>query len=161
MKTLTRILTAALALALWPASTVGQNVEDFAEGARLYGQQCARCHAARSPTERSDAEWTTIVNHMRARANLTKSQAVALMTFLQATNGTEGTATAVAASAPVPAPATSPVSETRILDATGDRLLVLVDLSDPRIPEATRIALRRYLAEISAMDARRNDPGGN
>lgn len=151
MKTLTRILTAALALALWPAPTTGQNMETFAEGARLYGQQCTRCHTARSPTERSDAEWTTIVNHMRARANLTKSQAVALRTFLQTTNVAEGTATA-AASTPAPQPATPTRSATEVLDATGEQLLVVIDLSDPRIPEATRIALRRYLDEIRVVE---------
>lgn len=152
MKTLTRLLTAALALALWPAPTTGQqNMEIFAEGARLYGQQCTRCHTARSPTERSDAEWTTIVNHMRARANLTKSQTVALRTFLQTTNGSEGVATA-AASAPAPQPGTPATSSTEILDATGEQLLVVIDLSDPRIPEATRIALRRYLDAIRVTD---------
>lgn len=152
MTTLTRILTAAVALALWPAPTTGQNMETFAEGARLYGQQCTRCHTARSPAERSDAEWTTIVNHMRARANLTKSQAVALRTFLQTTNVAEGTATAAAESTPAPQPATPSGSGTEILDATGEQLLVVIDLSDPRIPEATRIALRRYLDEIRVID---------
>lgn len=56
------------------------------EGARVYGDMCGRCHNARSPLERSDREWVTVVNHMRVRGNLTGRQARRVLAFLQATN---------------------------------------------------------------------------
>jgi hypothetical protein len=56
------------------------------EGARVYTQNCVRCHNVRSPAERSSRDWATIVLHMRARGNLTKTEASAVRVFLQATN---------------------------------------------------------------------------
>lgn len=56
------------------------------EGATVYGRMCGRCHNARSPLERTDAEWVTIANHMRVRANLTGGEVRAVLAFLQATN---------------------------------------------------------------------------
>lgn len=94
MNTIIRVLaTATVALAAgWvgPTDTAAQvDVQAMARGAQTYGQQCARCHVSRSSTERSDRDWTTIMKHMRARANLTRAQAQDVATFLQATNGQE------------------------------------------------------------------------
>lgn len=61
-----------------------------AEGARVYGATCGRCHNPRSPLERSDREWVVIVNHMRVRGNLTGGQARQVLAFLQATNSDPG-----------------------------------------------------------------------
>jgi mono/diheme cytochrome c family protein len=60
------------------------------EGAVIYSTNCARCHNARSSTERTDAQWRVIVAHMRVRANMTRSQAEAVLAYLQATNLPEG-----------------------------------------------------------------------
>lgn len=54
--------------------------------AQVWTNNCTRCHSARPSAERADAQWTVIVNHMRARANLTKTQAWLATSFLQATN---------------------------------------------------------------------------
>jgi len=89
MKTLLTALAAALALVLTPSRGEAQATEAIVRGSQLYGQNCLRCHTARSPMERTDREWLTIVNHMRARANLTRSQARALTAFLQQTNAPE------------------------------------------------------------------------
>lgn len=97
MKTTTRalgILAAAGALLALPGRGEAQSAEEMArvaEGATVYGQQCTRCHNARSPMERNDREWITIVAHMRARANLTRTQARAVAAFLKATNAPEFT----------------------------------------------------------------------
>lgn len=79
---------------LRPPGAAAQQGEQVAEGARLYGQTCARCHNPRPSTEQTDRDWTTIMGHMRARANLSKSDARAILAFLQATNGSpdEGSA---------------------------------------------------------------------
>ena len=89
MRHATRVTVWAMALSLLPALATAQqpDPEMMARGGQLYGQTCARCHNPRPATERSDRAWTTIVLHMRARANLTKSDAEAILAFLQATNG--------------------------------------------------------------------------
>ncbi len=71
-----------------------------AEGARVYGATCGRCHNARSPLERSDRDWVTIINHMRVRANMTGGQTRNVLAFLQATNGDPSEITTIAAAQP-------------------------------------------------------------
>lgn len=66
--------------------TQAQNTSAIAEGARLWAANCTRCHNARSPAERTDRQWVTVVNHMRARANMTRAEAKAIVAYLQAVN---------------------------------------------------------------------------
>lgn len=90
---MSRAMTWTLALCLLlPASGVGQQQDPalVGEGALIYSTSCGRCHNARPSTERTDAAWAVIVGHMRVRANLTKAQARAVLTYLQATNLPEG-----------------------------------------------------------------------
>lgn len=78
----------ATGLALLPALATAQQPDPdaMARGGQLFGETCARCHNPRPSAERSDRAWRTIVMHMRARANLTKADAEAILVFLQATN---------------------------------------------------------------------------
>lgn len=89
MRYATRLTVWAMAFALLPALATAQQPDPamMARGGQLYGQTCARCHNPRPATERSDRAWTTIMLHMRARANLTKADAEAILAFLKATNG--------------------------------------------------------------------------
>ncbi len=57
-----------------------------AEGVRVWTRQCIRCHNVRVVWERRDRSWATIMAHMRARANLTRHQAEAVLAFLRAVN---------------------------------------------------------------------------
>lgn len=84
----TRVFSAVAALALLtPLGVRGQqDPMAVAEGAQVYADSCARCHQARPGSERTDLEWIAIIAHMRARANFTKSQAAAVLAFMQATN---------------------------------------------------------------------------
>lgn len=75
----------------------------MAQGARVWAQNCMRCHNARSSFERNDRDWTTIVAHMRARANLTRREAHAVAAFLRSSNAPEAS--------PSPAPAAPPVTD--------------------------------------------------
>ena len=75
-----------LTLALHVANAAAQDADLVSQGARVYGYTCGSCHNARSPLERTDRQWTVIVNHMRARANLTGSETRAVLAFLHATN---------------------------------------------------------------------------
>lgn len=78
-------LVVALLLA-GPGPLWAQEGAALAEGARVYGNVCGSCHNARSPLERSDRDWVTIINHMRVRANMTGEQVRDVLAFLQGTN---------------------------------------------------------------------------
>ena len=56
-------------------------------GAELYSMNCNRCHAERYPTERTAAQWKTILLHMRVRANLPADQARIILKYLQENSG--------------------------------------------------------------------------
>ena len=56
-------------------------------GAELYSIHCARCHPERYPTERTAAQWKTILMHMRVRANLPAEQARTILKYLQENSG--------------------------------------------------------------------------
>lgn len=52
-------------------------------GSELYAMHCNRCHPERYATERTAAQWKTIMLHMRVRANLPAAQAKAILSYLQ------------------------------------------------------------------------------
>ena len=56
-------------------------------GAEVYSMHCARCHPERYPTERTAAQWKTILLHMRVRANLPAEQSRLVLTYLQENSG--------------------------------------------------------------------------
>lgn len=56
------------------------------DGAKVYAWNCGSCHSERWPKERSDAEWDTIMTHMRVRANMTADQAEAVLRYLKENN---------------------------------------------------------------------------
>lgn len=51
-------------------------------GAKLWAENCVRCHNLRPPDSYSDVEWRIIVHHMRVRANLTAEEHRAILGFL-------------------------------------------------------------------------------
>ena len=56
-------------------------------GAELYSINCERCHQERYPTERTGAQWKTIMLHMQVRANIPVSQAKLILQYLQQNSG--------------------------------------------------------------------------
>ncbi|HEX4644840.1 MAG TPA: hypothetical protein VH598_04465 [Verrucomicrobiae bacterium] len=56
-------------------------------GAELYSIHCNRCHPERYPTERTAAQWKTILLHMRVRANIPAGQARMILKYLQENSG--------------------------------------------------------------------------
>jgi mono/diheme cytochrome c family protein len=56
-------------------------------GAELYSIHCNRCHAERYPTERTAANWKTIMLHMQVRANIPGQQARLILQYLQENSG--------------------------------------------------------------------------
>jgi hypothetical protein len=56
-------------------------------GAELYSMHCNRCHPERYPTERTAAQWKTIMLHMQVRANIPVSQSRLILKYLQDNSG--------------------------------------------------------------------------
>jgi hypothetical protein len=56
-------------------------------GAELYSIHCNRCHQERYPTERTGAQWKTIMLHMQVRANIPVEQAKLILQYLQDNSG--------------------------------------------------------------------------
>ena len=56
-------------------------------GVELYSIHCNRCHQERYPTERTGAQWKTIMLHMQVRANIPVSQARLILQYLQENSG--------------------------------------------------------------------------
>jgi len=110
-KTIAAVFTAlfvgGLAFTLWSAETVSGAPSDtnsvavaaappgakpaapprHLTGAELYSMHCNRCHPERYPTERTAAQWKTIMLHMQVRANLPVSQARLILKYLQENSG--------------------------------------------------------------------------
>jgi hypothetical protein len=56
------------------------------DGARLWSQNCVRCHNSRPPTEYSSAQWDVVMLHMRVRAGLAAKDANSIREFLHSAN---------------------------------------------------------------------------
>lgn len=80
------IFAALLSFALLAGSSVVAEEADMGRGARLYSDNCARCHNLRAPSEHDDRDWPTVITHMRIVAGIPGDQARAILAFLQANN---------------------------------------------------------------------------
>lgn len=58
----------------------------IAAGAKLWEQNCVRCHNVRTPSSLSDTQWKVVMHHMRVRAGLTAQEHEAILRFLQSAN---------------------------------------------------------------------------
>ena len=70
-----------------PPQTNSAPPADQITGAELYSMHCNRCHPERYPTERTAANWKTIMLHMRVRANLPAEQSRLILKYLQENSG--------------------------------------------------------------------------
>jgi cytochrome c5 len=70
-----------------PAAPADKPVKKSLTGAELYSIHCNRCHPERYPTERTAAQWKTIMLHMQIRANLPGKQARLILQYLQENSG--------------------------------------------------------------------------
>ncbi len=55
------------------------------EGAKLYSENCGRCHNPVPATSYSKKEWSVIMPHMREKAHLTGKETLAIEAFLAST----------------------------------------------------------------------------
>jgi len=59
---------------------------DYSTGARVWSENCGRCHNIRDPRDLRDDAWKPTVFHMRLRAGLTGQEARDVLAFLVASN---------------------------------------------------------------------------
>ena len=89
---LCRFALALSLLVLGSAGTVvfAQSQDDkpvkVLDGEQLFAINCSRCHSERYPTERTDAQWKTIVMHMQVRANIPPEQARKILKYMKENN---------------------------------------------------------------------------
>jgi len=67
-----------------PATASAAEATTGHDGARLWADNCSRCHNVRPPGSYSDAQWEAVVHHMRLRADLTGPESRAITEFLKA-----------------------------------------------------------------------------
>lgn len=61
-------------------------IGDFQKGAKIWADNCGRCHNIRGAKELKDDQWVSTIFHMRIRAGLTGHEARDVITFLQGSN---------------------------------------------------------------------------
>lgn len=59
---------------------------DIGQGAKIWAENCSRCHNMRDPQDLRDDQWITTAFHMRIRAGLTGQQTRDVLTFMQESN---------------------------------------------------------------------------
>ena len=59
---------------------------DPVAGAKVWANNCSRCHNARDPADLRDDQWISTAFHMRLRAGLTGQQTRDVLTFMQDSN---------------------------------------------------------------------------
>ena len=88
MKNIIYLLLMALGVAVFPARAEHVSVTDtelIAKGARLYSENCGRCHNPRPASDYSKTEWSVVMPHMREKAHMTGEEALAVEAFLDST----------------------------------------------------------------------------
>ena len=69
-------------------SAQAEHVSDLtliAKGAKLYSDNCGRCHNPRPASEYSKKEWSVVMPHMREKAHMTGKESLAVEAFLAST----------------------------------------------------------------------------
>lgn len=85
---LIKLLIPLMSLLLTTFSVQAQNRSELsliAKGAKLYNENCARCHNPRPAEEYTKKEWSVVMPHMRAKAHMTGKEALAVEAFLAST----------------------------------------------------------------------------
>ncbi len=80
-----RILNALLLCGLFGSAVVSAQDYSVADGAKLYNDNCARCHNPRPAEQFTAREWSVIMPHMRNKAHLTRQESEAVERFIAST----------------------------------------------------------------------------
>jgi mono/diheme cytochrome c family protein len=79
-------LLLAVSLPTWVFATHFPEPGDPVAGAKVWAENCSRCHNARDPADLRDDQWISTAFHMRMRAGLTGQQTRDVLTFMQDSN---------------------------------------------------------------------------
>ena len=71
-------------------SAAAQNAVQAAMGAKVYAENCTRCHEAPDPATRDARAWRSISLHMRMFADISKQEQQELLAFLRTFNVAKG-----------------------------------------------------------------------
>jgi mono/diheme cytochrome c family protein len=77
------VVISASALVAFATTGDTKPVKKKLTGQELYAINCNRCHAERYATERTPAQWKTLMLHMRTRAQIPAAQAKEILKYLQ------------------------------------------------------------------------------
>ncbi len=81
------LLLVTIALVLLGAPSFAEmDSQAYARGAKLYGDNCGRCHNPRTPIEHTDRDWEMAMQHMRIISGLPGKQTREILSFLKASN---------------------------------------------------------------------------
>jgi len=70
----------------WTSAKADHRDGDPIRGARLYSDNCGRCHNPRPPNEHTNRDWSIVMTHMRIVAGLPGQQARDVYAFLTSSN---------------------------------------------------------------------------
>ena len=76
-------LIAAVGISQAIAAHVDPNL--VAKGARVYNENCSRCHNPRPAEQYRAEEWSAVIPHMRVKAHMTESETLAVEAFMAST----------------------------------------------------------------------------
>jgi len=79
-------LLLAVSLPTWVFASHFPKAGDPVAGAKVWAENCSRCHNARDPADLRDDQWISTAFHMRLRAGLTGQQTRDVLTFMQDSN---------------------------------------------------------------------------
>ncbi len=79
-------LLLSLSLPNWAFASHFPEPGDPVAGAKVWAENCSRCHNARDPADLRDDQWISTAFHMRMRAGLTGQQTRDVLTFMQDSN---------------------------------------------------------------------------
>jgi len=79
----TAIFAGAVAVSIAKDAAEAAPAKKKLTGQELYAISCARCHTERYATERTPAQWKTLMLHMRVRAQIPAAQAKEILKYLQ------------------------------------------------------------------------------
>lgn len=85
---LVKLLLPLITLTLSAFSVQAEHISDpslVAKGAKIYSENCGRCHNARPAEEYTKKEWSVVMPHMRAKAHMTGKETLAVEAFLAST----------------------------------------------------------------------------
>jgi mono/diheme cytochrome c family protein len=79
------LLALTMAVSFGQCAFAGEQGNLVAQGAKVYNENCGRCHNPRPAEQYQAEEWSAVMPHMRAKAHMTGQETEAVEAFLAST----------------------------------------------------------------------------